>query len=619
MCGITGVLDFNNSIEINQNLLTDMSSCLNFRGPDKDGYFTNKSDKYSIGLAHTRLSIIDLSNNGDQPMRSHDGKLIIVFNGEIYNYIELKKVLQKEGAIFKSNSDTEVILAAYEHWGIDKCLDMIEGMFAFGLFNFELNTLILARDRFGEKPLYFFQKKNTIGFSSDIRSFNYLPIEKTINKHALGYYLAEMCTPIGDSIWNEINKLPPGNYLSFSSTQLKVVEYWNLNYRNKIKTSINDVIPETENLIVDSVKKRLVSDVPVGCFLSGGIDSSLVSLFAAQNYHGRIKTFSVGFEYEKFNELPYAKIVAEKINSEHHEIILNPNDLKSIDSLLDEYGEPFADSSQIPTYFISKFASEFVKVVLGGDGGDELFGGYRTYNQALRMNMWYRLKMLKPIFNISYKLSKFNKFNYLSGIMNKDSNIIGSALFRSMGFSNTELKYLINDPELITAANKENSTLIENAQYNTNTIFDSILHASIKSRLVNDYLVKTDRASMYNSLELRTPFLDRNLIEYLSALPSNYIINKRTNKYLTKKIAENYFDKKFIYRDKQGFSIPIGEWMKKEWKKEVIEVLNYNNPFVELNKTYINQLFKEHTANIHDHTHKIWILYVLNKWSMRNS
>jgi asparagine synthase (glutamine-hydrolysing) len=200
--------------------------------------------------------------------------------------------------------------------------------------------------------------------------------------------------------------------------------------------------------------------------------------------------------------------------------------------------------------------------------------------------------------------------------MNKDANIIGSALFRSMGFSNEELTYLISDPELITSAKEENTILIENAQKNTNNIFDSILHSSIKSRLVNDYLVKTDRASMYNSLELRTPFLDRNLLEFLSSLPSNYIIHNKTNKYITKKIAEAYFDKKFIYRDKQGFGIPIGEWMKKEWKKEILEVLNFNNPYVNLNKSYINQLFEEHLSNNHDHTHKIWILYVLNKWSM---
>jgi asparagine synthase (glutamine-hydrolysing) len=200
--------------------------------------------------------------------------------------------------------------------------------------------------------------------------------------------------------------------------------------------------------------------------------------------------------------------------------------------------------------------------------------------------------------------------------MNKDANIIGSALFRSMGFSNEELTYLISDPELITSAKEENTILIENAQKNTNNIFDSILHSSIKSRLVNDYLVKTDRASMYNSLELRTPFLDRNLLEFLSSLPSNYIIHNKTNKYITKKIAEAYFDKKFIYRDKQGFGIPIGEWMKKEWKREILEVLNFNNPYVNLNKSYINQLFEEHLSNNYDHTHKIWILYVLNKWSM---
>ena len=618
MCGISGLLDFSNKYDINRELLVEMSNYLKYRGPDNEGYYLKKNSLFRLGFAHRRLSVLDLSSFGNQPMISTNKNTVITYNGEIYNFKIVRNQLQQEGVNFKTNSDTEVLIAAYENWGIEKCLNQIEGMFAFAIYDFVKNKIIIARDRFGEKPLYFYKKNQFFGFSSDIRSFNHLPIKKTINRYALSYYFSEMCTPIKESIWNEIQKLPPAHYISFSKEKFEMKKYWEINYKSKINISLNDAVSHTENLIEEAVKKRLISDVPVGCFLSGGLDSSLISLYAAKNSPKKIQTFSVGFNYEKYNELPFAKIVANKINSNHHEIVVDAIDLNSVNNLLKEYGEPFADSSQIPTYLISKIAAEKTKVILGGDGGDELFGGYRTYNQGFRMQKWYDFRVLKKIFYLSHKVSNINKFEYLYKVMKKEATILGSALNRNLGFSKGEISHLMPRDCIPNALELEHESLITDSFRVSNNIFDSILNASLKSRLVNDYLVKTDRASMFNSLELRAPFLDRNLIEFTSSLDKNFIIHNNINKYLIKKIGEKTFTKSFINRKKQGFDYPIGEFFKTDWKDELKEVLNFKNPIVDLNYEYINQLFNDHINNRFDNKNKLWILYVFNKWAMNN-
>jgi len=618
MCGITGVIGFDNSLEISETKLRNMASYLKYRGPDKEGYYIKRNTDYSVALAHKRLSIIDLSEKADQPMHSPSGNSIIVFNGEIYNFRELKQILQKDGAQFYSNSDTEVILVAFEIWGIDKCLEMIEGMFAFAIFDFKKKELILARDRFGEKPLYYSLIDNNIAFSSDIRSFNSLNILKEIDNYALEYYFQELSTPKTNTIWKSVKKLNPGNYIAFSKNEFKQHQYWDLNYLQKNNLTLPETIERCELLLKESVKKRLVSDVPVGAFLSGGLDSSLVTLFAGMESSSKIDTFSVGFEYEKYNELPFAKVVANKIDSNHHEIILNPKDLSIVDSLIEEYGEPFADSSMIPTYYISKYASSRVKVVLGGDGGDEVFAGYRSYNQALRMQKWHNNKWLKPIMSLGSKLANYQKFNYLNGVINKDVNIISSALYRNMGFTTSELNELLMKPEnSISAMKMEYNTIIEQLNPDT-TVFDSVLYGSIKTRMVNDYFVKTDRASMFNSLELRTPFVDTSLVEFCSSIPYSNLMKNSRNKYITKKIAEKYFDNDFIYRDKMGFGIPVKEWIKKEWKKEFYEVLLSTQTYYPINYNLVRKMLDDHCGGKRDHTNKLWSLYVFQKWVFKN-
>jgi asparagine synthase (glutamine-hydrolysing) len=337
-------------------------------------------------------------------------------------------------------------------------------------------------------------------------------------------------------------------------------------------------------------------------------------LFAAKNYPTQLKTFSVGFEYESFNELPYARAISKQIGSEHNEIILNPDDLSIVDDLLKEYGEPFADSSAIPTYYVSKFAGKSVKVALGGDGGDEVFAGYRTYNQGLRMQQWYKKRFLTLPLTVLKNLTRSEKVTYLAGVMKKDHVTLASALYRNMGFSQGTLKELLNDKLFFEAPKREHESAIIKALGETNDVFDVLLNASIKTRLVNDYLVKTDRATMFNSLELRTPFLDKDLIEFSSSLPYDFIMHGGENKYITKKIAEKHFSKELIYREKQGFGIPIGQWMKNVWKNQFEEVVFEKQDIVPLNYTYIEKIWREHLSNQNDHSHRLWIIYVFHKW-----
>jgi asparagine synthase (glutamine-hydrolysing) len=614
MCGIAGIIDFSSKLQIDENLLCQMAEPLKFRGPDQEGYTFQNQSNFSFGLAHKRLSIIDLSESGRQPMWSSDGDVVIVFNGEIYNYPAIKKELQLLGQAFVSTSDTEAIIYAYQHWGISKTLEMLEGMFAFVIIDLKKQTSFIARDRFGEKPLYYHFDGQFFAFSSDIRSFKALKLKQTIDLHALGYFFSEMSTPVENSIFEEIKKLPPANFIEFDKKTFQKHEYWRLNYKNKTALTLEESIDHAEILIEKAVQKTLLSDVPVGCFLSGGLDSSLISLFAAKNYGSPINTFSVGFEYECFNELPYARAISEQIGSEHNEIILNPNDLNIVDALLNEYGEPFADSSAIPTYYVSHFAGKSVKVVLGGDGGDEVFAGYRTYNQGLRMQQWSNRSLLKLPLKLISKLTKMEKANYLSGVMEKDIAVLASALYRNMGFSQNALKELFNDELFYTAPKKEHEGKILDALQNDDTVFDVLLNASMKTRLVNDYLVKTDRATMFNSLELRTPFIDKSLVEFANTLPYDYIMHDGINKYVTKKISEKYFTKDLIYREKQGFGIPIGQWMREGWKKQFEEIILDKQDVIPLNYSYIEKIWKEHLTEQKDNTHRLWCIYVFHKW-----
>lgn len=618
MCGIAGIVLTQKSKHlhaVNEQLLTSFSSFLTHRGPDEEGFVIKDSGTAQVAFAHKRLSIIDLSETGRQPMWSKSGNSLIVFNGEIYNYQKIKEALQKQGCAFRGASDTEVLLEAYETWGIEKMLAAIEGMFAFALYDFREEKLLLARDRFGQKPLYYRLFEGSIAFSSDIRSFEFLFDDLTLNTSSLDYYFRELSTPVQSTIWKEVEKLQPGRYAVFRSGALKHCAYWNPEYEPKEKLRLDEAVERAESLLQASVKSQLVADVPVGAFLSGGIDSNLVTLFAARNYGKKLSTFSVGFEYEEFNELQYAKTVAQLCESDHHEIVIQPHVIEIVEDLVHEYGEPFADSSMVPTYYLCKFASAHLKVMLGGDGGDEIFGGYPTYNQGRRMQFWRDNSLLHPLLHIG-AFAGIEKFRYLKNVAAEHPETIASALNRNMGFSTAEMKKLFKAPP-VNAAEAEHTRIIRDAEKHCKTIFDKILYASLKTRLVNDYIVKVDRASMFASLEVRSPFLDRDLFSFVSKLPADYILREGVNKFITKKISEKYFPQELIYRPKMGFRIPVGAWFRNELKEHLKEVVLHKQSFVELNYDFIEQLINTHLAGSADYSDKLWTLYVFHIWCQR--
>lgn len=614
MCGIAGFVFFDDNKGIDTDGLQRFADCLKYRGPDEEGYEIGRAASYTLAFAHKRLSIIDLSPTGRQPMKSPSGNSIIVFNGEIYNFQTVKSKLQAAGRQFRGTSDTEVILQAYEEWGIDKTLAEIEGMFAFALFDYTTQKTFIARDRFGQKPLYYRIFGNNIAFSSDVRSFETYFTDLTLDEYALQYYFQELSTPIHNSIWQQVKKLLPGHVAEFSAKGFSVKQYWDFNFSKKVHIPLEEAIERAEHLLLQSVQRQLIADVPVSTFLSGGVDSSLITAMAAKLYNRKLSTFSVGFKYEEYNELPYANVVAEQYQTDHHQIVIEPDVIDIAANLINEYGEPFADSSMIPSYYLSKFAAQHSKVILGGDGGDELFAGYNSHNQAARMEEWYAKKYLHPAFWLGSKLKLHPKFAYLNGIAQQDVSTVASALYRSMGFNSNNMNELFGK-RFTHAMEKEYEKAIADAQKVAPTIFDQILYGSNKTRLVNDYIPKVDRASMYASLEVRSPFLDKDLVEFTSTLPYTQLLHGGVNKYITKKIAEKYVPHHILYRKKMGFAIPVGEWFKNDLKPQLYDVvLGQKQTLVDINYTYVEKIIKQHLSGEANHKDKLWTLYVFHIW-----
>lgn len=612
VCGIVGFIDENRVLKNDD--LGGLLDCLVRRGPDNQSYRTHQGEYGTTYLGHARLKIIDLSDKANQPISSDTSEHHIIFNGEIYNYKALQQKCIASGAKFQTDSDTEVVLKTFEIFGIEETLELLDGMFAFAIFNSKTGKIIIARDRFGQKPLYYGTQNGVFAFSSDIRSFAQLFPKLTIDKNALGYLFSELSTPREHSIWNEVKKLKAGHYIIKDDSDLSIKKYWNPQFSSTHKKSEID-FDTVDSLITAGVKKRLVADVSVGTFLSGGVDSSLITALAARESEKKISTFSVGFNYEKYNELPFAKIVADKYNTDHHELNVNPSDFDAVDELINEFGEPFADSSMIPTAFVSKFAKTKVTVALGGDGGDEFFCGYPTYNEALLMqNRFKKLKSLKTVAKLGGKMTKNARVKNVSELLNEPSINKSKALFRNMGFNNNQLNSLFSDEEISSSFVSNSLEIIKESEINTDSMFNSIWYSTLHTRLVNDYLVKVDKASMFHSLEVRSPLLDKELFKHVIQYSPEQLLQGQTNKYILKKIAEKYVPKEVLYRKKMGFAIPIGEWFRKELKNQFTDiVLNSKQDIIEIDYTFIENLFNSH-LNGEDHSHKLWTLYVFHKW-----
>ncbi|HNP06649.1 MAG TPA: asparagine synthase (glutamine-hydrolyzing) [Cyclobacteriaceae bacterium] len=618
MCGIAGVINYGSEEILSKDGWKSFVDPLKYRGPDDSGDWHHKNDRINISLFHTRLSIIDLSVTGRQPMKSSSGHSVIVFNGEIYNYKELRAELLKQGFGFRTESDTEVILNAFECWGIQSALTKLDGMFAFVLLDKRNNSVFLARDRFGKKPLYYSIRNRQLVFSSDIRSYRSIQnLKPSIDLHALGYYFAELSTPHEATIWKEVKKLRPGNFMQFDDSGIyNQKPYWEIQYTQNCELSRSEIIEKTDSLLGQAVKKRLIADVNVSALLSGGIDSSLIVAKMAEHTKGRVKTYSVGFADTDFNELPFAKQVAKLFNTDHTEFIIDPKSLTGVDDLIAEYGEPFADSSMIPTYLMSKEISKSEKVVLGGDGGDELFGGYYSYYFANKFDKVKGLRSAHPFATIISKLLSSYRTNLFSHLLQVSKGPRHGLLNRNMGFKESELMNLYNESEFFNALNIEHQNIWHEFTPNSSSDLINLLSASLKTRLLNDYLVKVDRASMYASIEMRTPFIDKELAEFAATLKPKQLFYNGETKSILKAIAQRYFTKEFVYRGKTGFGIPLRSWYMKELAQHLKEVvLEVKQGFVDFDYQYIEQIIEEHLNNKIDHSQKLWSLYVFHIWA----
>lgn len=621
MCGINGYILNSDQKESDQ--ISMMNNNIIHRGPDDSGHYNETVAGKNITLGMRRLSIIDV-DNGSQPIISDDGNLILVFNGEIYNYLTLKNELELNHKVeFVTSSDTEVILKMYEVYGHES-FSKLDGMFAFSILDKNRSKIFIARDYFGEKPLYYTKRDNKIIWSSELKSIvNVFEDKNEIDKNALSLYFQLTYIPAPYTIYKEVKKLLPNHYLEIDIKTLDVSENIISKSKPKIvsKINFNDAKKITRDLVMKSVESRSISDVPIGTFLSGGVDSSIVSYCLSQNEENRINTFSIGFDKKKFDETEKSRVVAKLINSKHHEFIIDEKSLYSdLDQILNNFDEPFADSSALPTYLVSKITSNHVKVALTGDGGDEVFGGYNKYYINSINNMYTNIvpeKAHKLLQNTSSFFLKTKdddrgiKFKIRKTLDSIDYNNNFYWNMISLGFKESEVnKILINSSEGTFDYYKNNIGL------NKSDSLSDLRNIDRHISLEGDMLVKVDRTSMLSSLECRAPFLNKKLWDFTNTLPEKYLINKTSKKYILKESFKDVFPSNFLEKTKKGFGVPVGDWLRSFLKDELIYFCNKS--FIEeqnlFNYSAIEQLVNRHLSGQEDNTFKVWTYFCFQKW-----
>ena len=584
---------------IDKELISSMASALQHRGPDDSGVFIDKN----IGLGHRRLSIIDLSG-GRQPMHNEDGTLWLVYNGEFYNFREEREKLMEKGHSFYTNSDSEVILHLYEEYG-QECVLKINGMFAFAIYDSNTKRLFLARDRLGIKPLVYFFDGRRFAFASEIKSLLKDPyIEKEIDLRALNDFFRFGFIPAPNTIFKNIKKLPPANTLIFQQNKIYIREYWDVDFSFRQKDNLES---ELKRRLKESVKLRLVSDVPVGAFLSGGIDSSAIVGMMSKLLPNQVKTFSIGFDNEEFNELKYAKIVADAFNTDHKEFVVKPPTLDMFARLVYYLDEPFSDPSILPTTIISNLASKHVKVVLTGDGGDELFAGYDRYQKGRIEGMYSRLPGIirDPVTFALRKNDRFSRILSLGNIKDDEYRFFETNSL----FTAEERHRLLNNPmqNPINIFHKSNAS----------NLLDKQLYADLKFLLPNQFLKKVDTASMANGLEARVPFLDYNFVEFAVSIPASKKLKLLETKHILKKTVSSYVPKEVIHRKKHGFSVPVGEWFRTDLKETVHELIlgerARSRSYFDFR--YIEKLWEQHQSRRFDHNLRLFSLAAFELWN----
>jgi asparagine synthase (glutamine-hydrolysing) len=624
MCGITGIVN-RNGRDVDEGVLARMCEAIRHRGPDEDGRYLSGG----VGLAMRRLAIIDLKG-GQQPIHNRDRTAWIVFNGEIYNYLELREKLEKLGHTFYTNCDTEAIIHAYDEYGAD-CPKYLRGMFAFAIWDKRTEELFIARDRVGKKPLLYALVNNQLIFGSEFMALLEHPdISRDIDPEAIHYYLSFMCVPAPLTAYRAIRKLEPGHSLRFTRAgEIKLERYWQPEFSPKVNWSEEEAGERAVEILRDAVRVRLMSEVPLGAFLSGGVDSSAVVALMSEASSTPVKTFSIGFEEQDFSELHHARRVAEHVGADHHEFIVRPDAMEVLPTLVEHYGEPYADSSAIPTYYVSRETRRHVTVALNGDGGDECFAGYERY-AAMRLAERYR------------KLPALMR----EGIIRQAVNLLPSSeLRRSRVRSVKRFLHSASLPpverylrwvsvldrtakdELYTnefrqqMEGRDPATWLSPwfAHANGAGVVDASLLTDTMTYLPNDLLVKVDIASMAVSLEARSPFLDHHVIEFAATLPEKFKLRGLTTKYLLKRVLKKLVPVENLNRPKMGFGVPIGHWFRDRMKKFLGETLLSEKALKRgfFKPEEVKRMFDLHTSGTRDYAHQLWTLLMLELWFNR--
>jgi asparagine synthase (glutamine-hydrolysing) len=619
MCGISGKLWFDPSRHVSQELLTRMTDRVSHRGPDASGYYVNGS----IGLGHRRLSIIDLAT-GDQPIGNEDGSVQVIFNGEIYNFADVRQALAERGHRFRTKSDTEVIVHGFEEWG-DDCVSHFRGMFAFAAWNGPQRSLLLARDRLGVKPLYYAELKGGIVFGSEIKSLLEDPdVSREWDPAALDAYLTLGYIPAPLTIYRAVRKLDAGHTLKIEGANASIRQYWDLHFTGDGDPAREDeYLERTDELLHEAVRLRLISDVPLGAFLSGGIDSSAVVSTMVRTSNAPVLTMSVGFDAREFDELEHALTVARHLGCEAHTRVVTPDVEELLPKLAWHCDEPFADSSIVPTYYVSRAAREQVTVALSGDGGDELWAGYaRHYNEGVESRVRSALGPLSHAAGLMGRL--------LPGAIKGAKALAHLSLTAPQAYAVKHAFDYFDDAGRIALYHPDFAARVGDAdpyakhrhlyeKCESPDPIDKAMYVDAKTFMVDDVLTKVDKMSMAVSLETREPLLDHKLLEYVATIPSSLKLRNGTTKYLLKRLLARRLPASILERPKQGFSPPVGQWLTGPLATMGQDLLFDGRLAARglLRDSTVRQLWTEHRTGQVDHQHRLWAVVMLEVWFRR--
>jgi asparagine synthase (glutamine-hydrolysing) len=618
MCGICGIFEHERREVFPQQLLERMNHTIIHRGPDDGGVYLGEG----LGFGFRRLSIIDVAG-GHQPITNEDGTLWVMLNGEIYNYPELRSELEAKGHRFSTHSDTETIVHLYEECG-EQCFARLRGMFAIALWDAQERRLLLARDRVGKKPLFYSADPHRVVFGSELKALLAAGgISKDIDTHGLSDYFSLGYIPAPKTIYRAVRKLRPGHYLVAERGQVRESSYWDLSFAETDECKEEEWCERIRHGLCEATSIRLMSDVPLGAFLSGGVDSSGVVAMMSHLMNHPVTTCSIGFEEEAYDEADYARVIARRFSTDHHEQVVRPDATTIVDRLAWHFDEPFADSSAIPTYYVSSVARQHVTVALGGDGGDENFAGYRRY---VFDRMENHLRSFAPY---SLRRAIFGPLGRLYPALAWAPRMFrGKATFQSL--ARTPLEGYFNSVSIFRSAEKANIFTPEFraalADYESISVFrehydragtddplSRIQYVDIKTYLTDDILTKVDRASMAVSLEVRAPILDHKFMELIARIPSSLKLRGRQTKYIFKKALENTLPKEILYRQKQGFAIPLDQWFRGELK-EMAHAAIFDSSDGVLNQRFLRKIWDQHQNKSYDRSSHLWAVLMYRKW-----